>query len=170
MPRLSKGQSQRGTEDEVNNAVCEAVALVQGFSCHYESRSHHVTECCEEALNDLVRNPARSGEPIDLVHTAMRNARKKLRRRSDVATIKAATPLIDDDRGLFGVVAPPALFEEPAWLGALSPSARRLVALDSLGFTRDEIAADADVSKSQLYVLLSRARAAARESYLTEAA
>jgi hypothetical protein len=156
------------------NQFAQAVATLQGYAQHAESRSHFLTERYEEALNDLVRNPHRAGDAAVLVDGALANARKKLAHRGELMP-RPASPTLEalDAVGGCGQTAAPALPEEPPqWAAALKPRSRRLVGLTAIGFRAVDLARLEELSTPQTWVALSRARAEARLLYasLAEAA
>lgn len=145
------------------NDFAHAVATLQGYAHRAESRNYILAERYEEALNDLVRNPGRVGNPAELVDAALTNARQKLAHRGR-AMPRPATPTLAalEPLGVLGVVAEVAPEESPSWPDALKPRTRRLLGLTALGYKPRDIAALENIAPATVWVALSRARAEAR--------
>ncbi len=146
------------------NEFAQAVATLQGYAGTAASRSHYLTERYDEALNDLLRNPARAGDAGELVDAALANARKKLAHRPALMPRAASDSLARlDETGATGTAPEPAVADElPAWFTKLKPRTRRLIALTALGFPPREVARLEGLTPQQSWVALSRARLRAR--------
>ena len=78
--------------------VFQAVQELQRLSCRYFYSSPYLTERTDRALDSLLRNPSKSGNPHHLVRNTLSDARKILHRRSEICSfIRIQT--YDDDSG-----------------------------------------------------------------------
>ena len=69
--------------------VAVAILRMQNGVRRLETRSLFLTERYEAALDDLVRNPHRTGEPRHLIRNALSNARKRNARRARLHSVES---------------------------------------------------------------------------------
>lgn len=128
--------------------------------CSREQRQN-LGEVLEEALDDLVRNPDRPGDPDFLAGSAVARARTKLKRRAEIAPTvpleKVSEPATGDSAKHEAMLARDAI--ERSDLTARDRHYLRLVAA---GADSREIAELEGVAVSLARVRLSRARNRAR--------
>lgn len=129
--------------------------------------NNYWTERIELALDDLVRNPQRRGNPYYLARNALANSGKVLRRRREICRIKLMSDLTPGNE----TASLPALevFEEACCdlmsaaelLNDNSPlptNDRELLKLAAIGYGASEIAAFQGSSPERVRVRLCRAR------------
>jgi hypothetical protein len=145
----------------MNVDIAGAIALLQARASFYESRDHWRTEQAEEALNLLLAQPERQGDPKYLVRNALADARKKLSRRAEILNLHGSEidwleeETSDDFAGL--------LIETTDFLThCLDPADRALLELACCGEAADAIATRFGLPIARVREELSRARARAR--------
>lgn len=153
------------------NDFAQAVATLQGYAQRAQSRNYVLAERYDEALNDIVRNPGRSGSATELVDISLANARKKLAHRAAVMP-RPATPTLEllGPLGGLGIAVAADLSEPVGWPQALRPRTRRLLGLTALGFRPRDLAVLDATSPAQARVALCRARAEGRSLFAAEVA
>jgi hypothetical protein len=134
---------------------------LQARASFYETRDHWRTEQAEEALNLLLAQPKRHGDPKYLVRNALADARKKLSRRAEILNLHSSEidwleeEISDNFAGL--------LIETADFLThCLDPADRALLELACCGETTDVIASRFGLPIARAREELSRARARAR--------
>lgn len=146
----------------MNEEILGAVAALQG-RCSRERRQYD-GEVLEEALDDLVRNPQRRGEPDYLAGSAVARARTKLRRRAEIApcvSLEKVAGLVVDDNGKHEAIMARDVVDRIS----LPSRDRRYLHLVAAGAESREIAEHEGVSLPLARVRLSRARKRVRESW-----
>jgi DNA-binding CsgD family transcriptional regulator len=161
--------------------VVAAIAILQERCRREGDRSPYWNERIERALDDLVRNPNRTGNPHHLVRNALSNAGQMLDRRRQLCSIQfVGTPadlevyLDLDHRGMLDGrrrlhTARPGSWDDAAdhhriavasWLAhaPLTRKDRRLLQLLAHGTEADEIAAHDNAPVHRVRVQVSRAR------------
>jgi len=138
--------------------ICAVMALQD--RCSHEQRQN-VGEVLEEALDDLVRNPDRQGDPNFLAGSAVARARTKLNRRAEIAPTvpleKVSEPAIDDSAKHEAVLARDAVER-----GGLTARDRHYLHLVAAGADSREIAELEGVAVSLARLRVCRARHRAR--------
>ncbi|MGE5483447.1 MAG: hypothetical protein ACM3X4_00325 [Ignavibacteriales bacterium] len=146
--------------------VIHAIEIVQKKSL--ASCSNGFLERCDLALDSLVRNPDRTGDPRHLARNALADARKKLRVREqkcglglleDVTTLVLKNPKysVSDEIPLAEIHV--ADFLERS---GLDPKDKSILAMLYQGASSDSIASRYEVSVQNARVWISRARKRAR--------
>lgn len=151
----------------MTNDVAKAIEFLQKRLLRGKHNSYW-TERIELALDDLVRNPQRRGNPHYLARNALANSGKVLRRRSEICRIN----LMDDLAPGNETASLPALkvFEEACCdlmsvaellndSLLLTNNDRELLKLAAVGYGASELAAFQESSPERVRVRLCRARA-----------
>ncbi|MEH2102550.1 MAG: sigma factor-like helix-turn-helix DNA-binding protein [Nostoc sp.] len=154
--------------------VLAALKLLQQRSRIYFYSSPYLTEQVDRAIDTILRNPNTSGKPFHLIKNALSDARKVLRRRSQICPC-AEIKTCEDDRSERNIemVADPrfkdleAVFQLEDWLERTSLNSQDRVVLTLLlnGSEAKEIAENLGISVQQVRVWISRARKRAKNRW-----
>jgi hypothetical protein len=143
-------------EDQVTEDIADAVGFLQHLSDRYGSRNFFLGRRYDEALDDLLRQPERHGDPRVLAQGALRNAAKKIDRRNQIALIEPV-----GDRLPEVLFEPEVATEVPAWFRGLAAPDRAALGLVALGFGPAAAAQQLDLPAERFRVRLFRARSRA---------
>lgn len=154
--------------------VFAALKLLQQRSCNYFYSSPYLTEQVDRAIDTIIRNPDSSGKPFHLIRNALSDARKVLRRRSQICPF-AEIRTCEDDRfeHTLEMVADTrfkdleAFFQLEDWLErtSLSSQDREVLTLLLNGSEAKEIAKKLGISVQQVRVWITRARKRAKRRW-----
>jgi hypothetical protein len=143
----------------MNKGTIGAIRALQD-RCSRERRKN-VGEVLEEALDDLVRNPNRDGDPDFLAGSAVARARTKLKRRAEIAPsvpLENVSEPATDDRGKHEVL----MAKDAVERSGLTAKDRCYLRLVATGAGSREIAELEGVAVSLARVRVSRAHSRAR--------
>lgn len=136
--------------------VADAVGFLQHLSDRYGSRNFFLGRRYDEALDDLLRQPERRGDPRMLAQGALRNAAKKIDRRNQIALIEPV-----GDRLPEVSLEPEDVTELPVWFRDLAAPDRVALGLIALGFGPAAAAQQLELPAERFRVRLFRARSRA---------
>jgi hypothetical protein len=141
--------------------VATAIASMQSLVSRYESNNYWRAEQAEEALNILLLQPERQGNPRYLARNALADAAKKLKRRAAQTSDPELAPDWIKNQVTDGLEF--LLIETADLLSRrLNPRDRALLAQAYRGISLDEMAQSLRLPIARIRERLSRARLRAR--------
>jgi hypothetical protein len=149
------------------------VAVKAAQSRRRSTPSGYEQDLYDQALDELLRQPDRDGDPERLLANAIANARKRFRRRQEIAPVVSyggPVGLVD----LFFPGEPdhgPGVIDALEWLGSapLTRSEQTALMLEAHGFDAPFVAAGTSLTVNAARQRLTRARSSARTARVRHA-